>query len=242
MKRYLFSLIFILSLLSVDFSYAQGVAVNTDGSTADPSALLDVKSSSQGVLVPRMTFAARNLISSPASGLLIYQTDNTPGFYYNAGTPASPSWTTLKGAQGVPGAGLANGSSAGQIYLTGSSPFAPQSPQSVTGDITISSTAVTSYNNIVPTNKGGAGNVNGILSANGSGTVSAASITGTGSVVLSSSPTLVTPGLGTPTALVGTNISGTAANLTAGKVTTNANLTGDVTSVGNATTYNNIVP
>lgn len=41
---------------------------------------------------------------------------------------------------------------------------------------------------------------------------------------------------GTPSALVGTNISGTAANLTAGTVTTNANLTGDVTSVGNATT------
>ncbi len=34
--------------------------------------------------------------------------------------------------------------------------------------------------------------------------------TGTGAVVLSTSPTLVTPALGTPTALVGTNITGTA--------------------------------
>jgi hypothetical protein len=59
--------------------------------------------------------------------------------------------------------------------------------------------------------------------------------TGTGSVVLSTSPTLVTPALGTPSALVGTNITGTAAGLTAGTVTTNANLTGAVTSVGNAT-------
>jgi len=41
--------------------------------------------------------------------------------------------------------------------------------------------------------------------------------------------------LGTPSALVGTNITGTAAGLTAGNVTTNANLTGAVTSVGNAT-------
>jgi hypothetical protein len=40
--------------------------------------------------------------------------------------------------------------------------------------------------------------------------------------------------LGTPSALVGTNITGTAAGLTAGTVTTNANLTGAVTSVGNA--------
>jgi len=59
--------------------------------------------------------------------------------------------------------------------------------------------------------------------------------TGTGSNVLNTSPTLVTPALGTPSALVGTNITGTAAGLTAGNTTTNANLTGAVTSVGNAT-------
>jgi hypothetical protein len=41
---------------------------------------------------------------------------------------------------------------------------------------------------------------------------------------------------GTPSSMVGTNITGTAAGLTAGNVTTNANLTGDITSVGNATT------
>ena len=58
--------------------------------------------------------------------------------------------------------------------------------------------------------------------------------TGSGSTVLSTSPTLVTPALGTPSALVGTNITGTAAGLTAGTVTTNANLTGAITSVGNA--------
>lgn len=40
---------------------------------------------------------------------------------------------------------------------------------------------------------------------------------------------------GTPSSLTGTNISGTAANLTAGNVTTNANLTGHITSTGNAT-------
>lgn len=59
--------------------------------------------------------------------------------------------------------------------------------------------------------------------------------TGTGSLVFANSPTLVNPALGTPSALVGTNITGTAAGLTAGNVTTNANLTGAVTSVGNAT-------
>ena len=59
--------------------------------------------------------------------------------------------------------------------------------------------------------------------------------TGTGNVVLHTSPTLVTPLLGTPTSGVATNLTGTASGLTAGSVTTNANLTGDVTSVGNAT-------
>lgn len=60
--------------------------------------------------------------------------------------------------------------------------------------------------------------------------------TGSGALVFGTSPTLVTPALGTPTAVVLTNATGTAAGLTAGTVTTNANLTGDVTSVGNAAT------
>jgi hypothetical protein len=59
--------------------------------------------------------------------------------------------------------------------------------------------------------------------------------TGSGALVFATSPTLTTPALGTPSALVGTNITGTAAGLTAGNVTTNANLTGAITSVGNTT-------
>ena len=46
---------------------------------------------------------------------------------------------------------------------------------------------------------------------------------------------LTTPALGTPSSGVATNLTGTAAGLTAGTVTTNANLTGPITSVGNAT-------
>jgi hypothetical protein len=63
--------------------------------------------------------------------------------------------------------------------------------------------------------------------------------TGTGVFVRETSPTLVTPALGTPSALVGTNISGTATAFTASNVTTNANLTGEATSVGNAATLTN---
>lgn len=60
--------------------------------------------------------------------------------------------------------------------------------------------------------------------------------TGSGSLVFATSPTLITPLLGTPTSGVLTNCTGTASGLTAGNVTTNANLTGDVTSIGNAAT------
>lgn len=49
------------------------------------------------------------------------------------------------------------------------------------------------------------------------------------------SPTLTTPALGTPASGVMTNVTGTASGLTAGHVTTNANLTGPITSSGNAT-------
>lgn len=70
---------------------AQGMAINTTGSAAAPSAMLDVSSTSQGVLVPRMTAAQRTAISSPATGLLVYQTDATAGFYFYNGS----AWTSL---------------------------------------------------------------------------------------------------------------------------------------------------
>lgn len=69
-------------------SYAQ-VGVGT--TTPDPSAQLHLNSSSKGILIPKMTEAQRNAVASPATGLLIYQTNNTPGFYYYTGT----SWTKV---------------------------------------------------------------------------------------------------------------------------------------------------
>ncbi len=62
------------------------VAINEDSSLPDGSAMLDVKSTDKGFLVPRMTEAERNAIISPATGLLVYQTSGTSGFYYYDGT------------------------------------------------------------------------------------------------------------------------------------------------------------
>lgn len=72
---------------------AQNVGVNT--TTPNASAMLDVVSTNSGILVPRLTMVQRNAIALPATSLLIYQTDNTPGYYYNSGTPTSPVWIRL---------------------------------------------------------------------------------------------------------------------------------------------------
>ena len=92
--------ILVLAVLS-SHSYrlqAQGMAVNTTGVTADGSAILDVSSTAQGMLVPRMTAAQRTAINNPATGLLVYQTDGAAGFFFNSGTTGSPVWTALNGA------------------------------------------------------------------------------------------------------------------------------------------------
>ena len=63
-----------------------GVAINTTNAAAAASAILDVSSTTKGVLLPRMTAANRAAIGSPATGLSVYQTDGTKGFYYYNGT------------------------------------------------------------------------------------------------------------------------------------------------------------
>ncbi|MGB4928626.1 MAG: hypothetical protein WBP43_01535, partial [Chitinophagales bacterium] len=78
---------------------AQNVAINTDGSAADNSAMLEIKSTTKGFLVPRVTAAQKTAIASPATGLLIYQTDGTAGFWYYNGSvwvnisTASAGWS-----------------------------------------------------------------------------------------------------------------------------------------------------
>ncbi len=80
------NLAFFFFLLSHLFNaHAQGVAINASGNPADASAILDISSTSKGVLIPRMTLTERDMIADPASGLLIYQTDSIAGIYIYTG-------------------------------------------------------------------------------------------------------------------------------------------------------------
>ena len=82
---------FALSIPSTKHANAQGVAFNTTGAAADASAMVDVTSTTSGMLIPRMTNAQMVAIPSPATGLQVYKTDGTPGFYYYNGS----SWIFL---------------------------------------------------------------------------------------------------------------------------------------------------
>ena len=73
-----------------DFNYIiNQLAIGTD--TADASALVSLSSTTKGFLLPRMTEAQRGDIASPATGLMVYQTDATAGIYVYNGS----SWDAL---------------------------------------------------------------------------------------------------------------------------------------------------
>ncbi|MBK8845003.1 MAG: hypothetical protein IPO27_00015 [Bacteroidetes bacterium] len=92
-----------LIILSVAIMFAatmHSVAQNTFPSygsvgvyttTPNSSAALDIDTIGKGLLIPRMTKVQRDAIATPATGLLIYQTNSTPGFYFYSGS----AWTAI---------------------------------------------------------------------------------------------------------------------------------------------------
>ncbi len=99
MKKHLFTSILCLYVLtgqSQTNTFPASGSAGIGTITPNSSAALEITSTNQGVLVSRMTKAQRDAILTPATGLLIYQTNSTPGFYYYSGT----AWTavTAKGA------------------------------------------------------------------------------------------------------------------------------------------------
>ncbi|NML67906.1 hypothetical protein HHL22_22120 [Hymenobacter sp. RP-2-7] len=135
------------------------------------------------------------------------------------GTPAPGEKLEVAGNVKISGTGN------GLTFPDGTFQSSASSLGNLLGDVTSSGTTTT-YAAVVPAAKGGAGTVSGLLKANGSGQVSAA-VAGTDYL--------------TPTGNAATATYATVAG-SANTVTTNANLTGDVTSSGNATTYAAVVP
>ncbi|MGB1051942.1 MAG: tail fiber domain-containing protein [Chitinophagales bacterium] len=136
----LLTILFVSSVFCTTGVYAQNVGVGT--SSPDNSAKLDVSATDGGLLIPRMTEVQRDAISSPATGLMIFQTDGTVGFYFYDGT----AWTALSGSgpagpQGPAGADGADGAQgpAGPAGADGADgatgPAGPQGPAGVAGPV-----------------------------------------------------------------------------------------------------------
>ena len=89
MKTILKSIIFI-AFIAVNLTAFAQVGINTN--TPEASAALDVTSTEGGILIPRLTETQRDAIASPATGLMIFQTDQTTGFYFYDGG----AWAQLR--------------------------------------------------------------------------------------------------------------------------------------------------
>lgn len=102
---------FILSIVAIvcasifsNLSAQQNVSISdVNGVTPDASSVLDVSSTSKGLLIPRVALTATNSaspITLPATSMMVYNTATAgvspnnviPGYYYNAGTPTVPDW------------------------------------------------------------------------------------------------------------------------------------------------------
>jgi hypothetical protein len=87
MKKIYFLIVSLL--MTASFLHAQNLAINTDGSKADPNAIVDIKSTTKGLLIPRMSTPSRLLIPQ-TNGLMVYDTD-TKSFWYSNGQ----SWQSM---------------------------------------------------------------------------------------------------------------------------------------------------
>jgi cysteine-rich repeat protein len=95
----------------------RGVAVTEDATRANPSAMLDIKSDSRGVLIPRLSSAQRNAISFPVRGLIVYDVTTSSFWYYKTN-----SWFEISNSYGT---GFSAYNGVGQAF---SSQFYPVFP------------------------------------------------------------------------------------------------------------------
>ncbi|RQO70040.1 hypothetical protein DBR43_18535 [Pedobacter sp. KBW06] len=107
-----------IMLIGLLFAFGAKAQVGIGTNTPDASAQLEILSTSKGLLIPRLSLIQRDGINNPANGLLIYQTNNSPGFYfYNNG-----QWQRLVNNAELGSGG--NGTNGNTILSGNSSPSA----------------------------------------------------------------------------------------------------------------------
>ncbi|MEI7725510.1 MAG: hypothetical protein WCK09_10430, partial [Bacteroidota bacterium] len=77
---------FIVLVMVISMTMHAQVTINTDGSAPDNTAMLDVKSTNKGILLPRMTQAQIFAIANPANGLVVFNTTDNKFYTYIAGS------------------------------------------------------------------------------------------------------------------------------------------------------------
>jgi polyisoprenoid-binding protein YceI len=82
----------ILLFFAITISMYSSAQVGIGTSNPDASSVLEIQSTSKGLLIPKLSKTQRDAINSPAVGLLLYQIDNNPGFYYYT---ASKIWIRI---------------------------------------------------------------------------------------------------------------------------------------------------
>lgn len=97
MKKHLAKILSIVFFIMQTALHAQTIIVTDDSTytTGNSSAVLDIKSTSKGLLLPRMTEAQRLAISNPAEGLIVFQTDKDEALYYYSKVSGSLMWNSL---------------------------------------------------------------------------------------------------------------------------------------------------
>ena len=89
--------LFALSAASL-FAQNPGVIITEDGADPHPTSILDVKSSTQGLLIPRMTTLEKHAIVNPANSLMVYDLDLKAFSYYRTD---NSQWQSIGGGSGA---------------------------------------------------------------------------------------------------------------------------------------------